>query len=147
MKSENSLSELVAEIIARHSDEVSIHPTFIANEVMRELGNRELYPDDRAYIAAHLQFRSISRGLLNKKYQHTDDSQKELFDSDGLQRRYPVKHKEGEEPCYVLRDRLTPEDCEYIIQRMEKDIRGRERHLEKFKQWSQEKFRAMSDAG
>ena len=93
------------------------------------------------YMAAHLQFRQTARGLLRNLFEPDADidpeAQDELFPE--LQSRYPIRRAVGQEPVYRKRENLTREDRDYNINRLQRQIASKQRHLDAFEAYHRRK--------
>jgi hypothetical protein len=140
---DQKLVEIVGRVIDLRRAEPRLNSVWVATEAMLLIDPRKStqrrFP--LAYLAAHLQLRQIARSEFRQVFDDDvagDKRQHELFP--GLQGRYPVAHKPGEEPEYVLRDLLTPEDVIYNVLRLNGEAIEKQRHARRLIAWAQKKF-------
>lgn len=143
-------TRIIAAIIARRSDEVSISPTWVATEALAQLGVKSMLTQKGAgpivYQLAHLQCRQIARQLLGKSYDPTRDAVKAQHSLwTDVQDRYPAAPSpDREEPEYVRLEHLTVADWQFNVHRMQADVRSRSAHLDAFKSWGRQRFGAAA---
>jgi hypothetical protein len=129
MTEERRLAEIIQRIIDLRRSEVSISPTWVAQEAMRELD-----PERRApmlvYAGCNLQLRQIARGELRKKF-HPDEGSGESHDLfPELQHRYPTARSARDEPEYILLEHLTSADIGYNVARLRAEAQAKLAHAD-----------------
>ena len=151
------LANVVEPYIRRRETHRVIDPSDIADMVMGDLDKEGIVKNQYPLIffAAHSAYKQTARAILRRRYPRgggVTGSQDEKpnrerpipgLEIDKLQRRYPQAHakiddtdeEETEGRGYVLREAMTEEDWLWNIGQFDKDIAGRQRHREQFKQW------------
>jgi hypothetical protein len=131
---ERELSDLVQRIVEQADGEVWISPAWVATAVMMKIDPDRSSPR-LVYQGCHLQLRQIARACLRGHFDPVDEDnpQHELFT--GLQDRYPVKRKRGEDPRYVLREAMSDEDAEFNVHRFRNASLALTKHADALKAW------------
>ena len=110
------LSNYINKAISDHSGDISISPSSVAANVIKQLDpSNETIPI--ISYGFNLQVRALARLVLGKKFgkPKEDETQSELFE--GLQERYPAARNSDE---YILREDLTLEQRRYNEDRLRK---------------------------
>jgi hypothetical protein len=136
---EQDLYAVMSRICEKHQARERLVPTWLANEAMRELDPERKSPP-AIYTAAHLQFRQIARGFCRRHFEGDGESpQHELLPD--LQDRYPAaRTKDAEEPEYVKREAMNPEDARFNVKRLELEARTKQRHADALRAWARNRW-------
>jgi hypothetical protein len=143
---ESPLVEIVARIVDLRRDQGRISPSWVATEAMLQIDPEKVIQQrfPLAYLASHLELRQIARSVCRGLFEDDDDKsgdsrQHELFPD--LQWRYPAaKSKDQEEPEYVLRELMEPEDVYYNVSRLRAEAETKLRHADALEAWAKKKF-------
>jgi hypothetical protein len=132
------LHDIVQCIYDSHAARASVHPAWLANEVMQVIGfPRELH--ELGYQAAHLHFRQIARSYCRKRFDPAERSEADLF-PETLQQRYPRAAPGFEEPEYVLLELMEPRDIAFNVARLRKEAKAKLKHADALEAWGVRKF-------
>lgn len=133
---ESKLQTLMHRIYDEHDTEIRVSPAWLATAVMQELDPSHVSPT-LVYEAAHLQMRQIARGVCRGRFgpgePGVDADQHDLFPQ--LQKRYPAKPTEDEEPVYILLEYLTEKDKTYNVEQLRKSGQARLNHADALDAW------------
>ena len=153
-KEAEQLTAVVRLIVIARKEEVDISPTWVALETMKKLKALDLRQDKPLiYIGCNLYVRQIAREICRRSFEDEQEEespsidpsqspQHELFP--GLQTRYPIARPAGDEPVYRLLENLTAEDRLHNINRMETEIKSKQRHVDAFKVFHERRLREES---
>jgi hypothetical protein len=134
MREEKELHDLVQGIIDQAGGQIWIDPAWIATGVMAMVDPERVSPP-LVYQGCHLQLRQIARQHLRGAFDAVDEDnpQHELFT--GLQDRYPVKRKRGEDPRYVLREAMSDADGDFNVHRLRNASLALAEHADALEAW------------
>lgn len=80
--------------------------------------------------------RQALRGRFDSEGDLSEAYQGELF-SGHLQVRYPVPHKQGDDPTYKLRESLTDAEVRWNVQALQRSADARMKHARALEAWRQ----------
>jgi hypothetical protein len=114
--------------------DIPISAASLAYCAMDVLDPEKLSPNLVAY-GCNMELRQMARAILRREFEPSigEEPQDEMFE--GLQERYPVKRfdEDGESVLlYAPRMQLTLDERYYNIERMQKQIDGRQKQLDAF---------------
>jgi hypothetical protein len=139
MTEERRLAEIIQRIIELRRGEVSISPTWVAQEAMIELDPERQAPM-LVYAGCTLQLRQIARGELRKKFDPDDDGRGDTHDLfPELQHRYPTARSARDaEPEYILLEHLTSVDISYNVARLRSEAAAKMAHADALQAYGRE---------
>lgn len=119
MSIHEEVSQSIRKIVSESGDIVS--PSMVANTCYMLFGNEQT--DAHVRYGAVEHYKAMARKMLAARFEPDSEDnpvyQDDMF-SGLLQEKYPKKRSPGEEPFYVPLLKLTVEDMEWNIARLEK---------------------------
>ena len=139
MTEERKLAEVIARIIDLRRAAVSISPTWVAAEAMKELDPERAAPM-LVHAGCNLHLRQIARGQLRRRFEPDDDEGDEHDLFPGLQQRYPTARSvRADEPEYVLLEHLTRADIGFNVARLRSEARAKLEHADALEAYGDER--------
>ena len=124
--STNKLMECLSECLVELEKNVDVSPSILAHACLKKLDPTDVSPALVGW-ACTLELRQLARGMLRPK-ESPKIGQEDLFT--GLQERYPVAHKNGDDPVYRLREHLSLEDRWFNIERLRREADAKHKHAD-----------------
>lgn len=139
MTEERRLAEIIQRIIDSRGEAISISPTWVAAEAMKEIDPERAAPM-LVHAGCNLHLRQIARARLRHRYEPDDDVGEEHDLFPGLQRRYPTaRSARTDEPEYVLLEHLTHIDIGYNVARLRAEASAKLAHADALKAYGDER--------
>ena len=128
----DELYDVIARIYERQQAYTEVSPISLAEEAMRAID----FPQrlhTLGWIGCNYHFREIARSFCRRRFDPIDPALRYQGDDlfpETLQDRYPVKGMKGDEPRYVLREHLSPDDRAFNVTRMRRTASALQRHAD-----------------
>jgi hypothetical protein len=137
---EKKLQVIVQKIVEQRREQIKVSPTWVATEAMLEIDPKRV-STALAYAGCHLHLRQAARSFLRDKFEGDEDQKMSHPLFPDLQARYPsARSKPGEEPEYVREENMTPEDYDYNITRMTREVLAKQKHVDALKARREQRY-------